>query len=65
MPEIGEFYMLDLSEWEPVKQHQGKDKGMNPTVNKNGSVFISKNREGEEVRVFVRKVKTENKGEGI
>jgi len=30
---------------------------MNPTVNKNGSVFISKNREGEEVRVFVLRKK--------
>jgi len=53
MSETGEYYQLDLDIWEPVKQLQGKDKGMYPTVNKNGSVFVSKNREGEEVRVFV------------
>jgi hypothetical protein len=51
----GEYYLLDLNKWEPVKQVRGVDKGNNPIISSNGSVHVDKNRIGEDVRVFVRK----------
>lgn len=53
----GEFIWLDLSKWEQVKQVRGPDAGKNPVIMGNGSVHVDKNRVGEEVRLFVRKVK--------
>lgn len=60
MSETGEYHQLDLDVWEAVKQAQGIDKGKNPIVMKNGTVFVGKLRAGEEVRVFVKKIRSES-----
>lgn len=55
----GEYYTLDLEVWEEVKVQRGESKGEFPVIQKNGAVFVDKNRAGEDVRVFVRKKITE------
>lgn len=56
----GELHSLDLGIWEPVTQTRGQGKGEHPTIQKNGSVYVDKNRAGEDVRVFIRKRKKQS-----
>ena len=51
----GEFHMLDLDKWEPMKVTRGERKGKDPIVTESGMVFVGKDRIGEEVKVFGRK----------
>jgi hypothetical protein len=56
----GEYYTLSLEEWELVTVARGSEKGQFPKVQKNGDVYVDKNRVGEEVRLFVRKQNKQN-----
>ena len=51
----GEFTTLDLSVWIPIVQERGPDKGKNPVVSANGTVYVGREYAGVEVRAF-RKV---------
>jgi hypothetical protein len=53
----GEYYSLDLDVWEPVTQAKGKNRGEHPVITRNGTVYVDRNRVGEDVRVFIRKQK--------
>lgn len=56
----GESYCLDLDIWKPVYQSKGKHKGEHPVITKNGTVYVDRNKVGEDVRVFIRKQKPKN-----
>jgi len=51
----GEFVTLDTSIWLPVLQERGTNKGKNPVVSPNGTIYIGREFAGVEVRAF-RKV---------
>lgn len=61
MSEKGTYFQLDLEEWEQVTGERGDKKGKNPVISPNGTVYADKNRVGEEVRLFVRRKKQEEK----
>lgn len=61
MSEKGTFFLLDLEEWEEITGERGDKKGQHPIISKNGTVYADKNRIGEEVRLFVRRKKEEDK----
>jgi len=66
MPEntySGEMVSLDLGVWAPVTQARGQNKGEHPVIKDNGTVYVDRTRVGEDVRVFVRRQKKENKEE--
>jgi hypothetical protein len=48
----GEFLTLDMDVWKPVFQERGADKGKNPIVAPNGTIYIGKDFAGCEVRAF-------------
>lgn len=55
----GEFTTLDLSLWIPITQERGPDKGKNPTVSANGTIYIGREYAGGEIKAF-RKVQKTN-----
>jgi len=53
----GEYLSFDLNEWELVKIAKGANKGDNPIITNNGTVYVDRTRTGEDVRVLIRKQK--------
>lgn len=51
----GEFITLDTSKWISVWQERGHDKGKNPVVSANGTVYVGREFAGVEVRVFIKR----------
>lgn len=55
----GEFTTLDLSVWIPIFQERGPDKGKNPVVSVNGTIYVGREFAGMEVKAFRKLVKKE------
>lgn len=51
----GEFVTLDMGKWLPVWQERGPDKGKNPVVSANGTIYVGREFAGMEVKAFVKR----------